>query len=117
MHLYYFNLPNKSVLRLVSEKPLEIDENRFIHTTFGGKPLTIPTEVCFYFDGAMCLTTAPKEISSIVDKATDRLDDVVLFFSGFQKFVAPFLSFLSAQEKANFRLWICFYAWIRVRLY
>jgi hypothetical protein len=65
--------------------------------------MPVPSEVCFYFDGAMCLYSAPQEIVSLVEKATDTLDSVVLFMSGFQKFVAPLLLELTSKEKILFR--------------
>jgi hypothetical protein len=103
MNLYYFNMPPYGILRLVTDRPLEINENGIIHTTFGGRPIQIPAMYCFYFEGKMCLDTAPKEIATLVEKGTDRLEDVVFFFSGFHKFVAPHLLSLNAEEKTNFR--------------
>jgi hypothetical protein len=107
MHLYYFTLEKKGILRLVSELPLEVNDQGYIQVDINieGHSLNmpVPSEMCFYFDGAMCLYSAPKEITDIVEKAIDTLDDVVLFMSGFQKFVAPILLGLEAKEKVKFR--------------
>lgn len=107
MHLYYFNLGEKGTLRVVTESPLEVNDQGYIQVNINieGHSLNmpVPAEVCFYFDGTMCLYSAPKEITDIVEKAIDTLDGVVLFMSGFQKFVAPILLTLSASEKTKFR--------------
>ncbi len=107
MHLYYFNLGEKGTLRVVTESPLQVSDENYIYLDIDieGHALKtkVPSEMCFYFDGAMCLYTAPKEIVALVDKATDTLDDVALFMSGFQKFLAPILGGLSAEEKVKFR--------------
>jgi len=107
MHLYYFNVEKKSILRVVSELPLEVNDEGYIHLDIKidehSINMNVPADLCFYFDGAMCLYSAPKEIVSIVEKATDTLDGAVLFMSGFQKFVAPILIGLRASEKVKFR--------------
>jgi len=107
MHLYYFNLEKKGILRVFSELPLEVNDQNYIQLDIDieGHSLNmpVPSELCFYFDGAMCLYSAPKEFATAIEKATDTLDDVVLFMSGFQKFIAPFLLELTASEKVNFR--------------
>jgi len=107
MHLYYFNVEKKGILRVVSELPLEVNDQGCIQLDINIKGhsfnMLVPSEVCFYFDGAMCLYSAPKEFATAIEKATDTLDAVVLFMSGFQKFIAPFLLELTASEKVKFR--------------
>lgn len=107
MHLYYFNLGKKGSLRVVTETPLQVSDENYIYLdiNIGDHALKtkVPSEMCFYFDGAMCLYSAPKEIVALIDKATDTLDDVALFMSGFQKFLAPILGILSAEEKVKFK--------------
>jgi hypothetical protein len=104
MHLYYFKVPmNETLIRIVSDEPIEVNDLGIMNLTIQGENLLMPASWCFYNDGTMCLYTAPKEYVELMDKATDTLDSVVVFFSGFQKFVAPVLKFLTGSEKAMFR--------------
>jgi len=101
MHLYYFNLQPSGIVKYVSDKPLEVIDDH-ITILLNGKEVKMPSKVCFYYDGSMCLYASPQEVASLMDESTSSLDNIVKFFSGFQKFVAPLFLQLSGKEKDIF---------------